>query len=411
VQNAEPQPRSAALIEGSGHLLQLLRHRGAQTITELAAEMDVSRSTVIQRLDFLGEAHIVESSVAAALGRGRPAAVYQFNPRAGLVLAVQVGLTGCRVAVTDLLGDVLSNELVSVDFARGAAVLLDTLTDTFDAMVTALDRPNSEVVGIGVGIPSVVELQNYARNLGTDVQSWDRNLFRTVLRARYDAPVFLDLDVNLLARAEWRMSWSSVEVCVCVKLGTLIDAAIVVHGNPVRGASGLAGELGHIKVSGTNTACSCGGFGCLDTVASGDALVQELKASGMDVSHVSEVVALANNGDPRAIRSVREAGRRIGEALSSVVNLLNPSVIIAWGYLTDADTSLFAGIREGLYQKALPGSSEDVQLVKTKLGALAGVRGAALLVLDEVLDADALDRMLLTQSWSQASPNPVGTFA
>jgi glucokinase len=400
--------RFAPLIAGCGHLLRLLRTQGPRTISELAALVEVSRSTIIQRLEFLLDAKLVIGNVAPANGRGRPAEVFHFNPAAGLVLAVQVGLSGCRVAVTDLKGGVLADDFVLVDFARGPTVLLESLIKSFDAMVASLPIGRHEIVGVGVGMPSAVELQNYARSLGLGALGWDRDRFRIVLRDHYSAPVFLDLDVNLLARAEWGASWSSVEVCVCVKLGTLIHAAILVNGEPVRGAGGLAGELGHIKVSGASTVCSCGGIGCLNSVASGDALVRELRASGVDVTHVSEVVTLANRGDPVAVQAVREAGRRIGEALSSVVNLLNPSVIVAWGYLVDQETSLFAGIREGLYQNALPGSGNDVRLVTAALGVLAGAKGAARLVLHEVLGDEAVDRMLLTKSWLAAAPAPDG---
>ena len=210
--------------------------------------------------------------------------------------------------------------------------------------------------------------------------------------------------MNLLALAERRKSWPDDEVFVCVKIGTLISAAVVVHGRPVHGVDQLAGELGHMKVSGSAAPCSCGSLGCLDAVASGNALVQQLSALGLEVSHVTDVVDLVEHSQPDAVRAVRAAGRHIGEALASVVNLLNPGVITAWGYLTEAETTLFAGIREGLYQAALPRSSENLRLVRTSLGDLAGVRGAALMVIDEVLEPAAVDRAVAGGSWASAWP-------
>ena len=395
--------RSSALVEGSGRLLNLLRLEGAHTISTLAAEMGVSRSTVIQRLEVLAETGLVQSEVVSDGARGRPASIARFNPRAGVALATQIGLSGCRLALSDLAGELVAEDFIAVDFATGPAALLRDLTRRFDEMLGSLEDILPTVVGVGVGMPSAVELQGYARSLGISGLDWDRESFRNQLGSYFKAPVFLDLDVNLLAMAEWRKSWPDVEVCVCVKLGTLIDAAIVINGIPVRGATGLAGELGHIKVNGSTALCSCGSQGCLDAVASGDALVRQFRADGVAVSHISDIVHLALAGDPDAVTAVRQAGRRIGEALSSVVNLLNPGVITTWGYLSDADSLLFAGIREGLYQTALPGSSESLRLVKTSLGDVAGVRGAAMLVLDRVLSEAAIDRMLVEQSWLSAS--------
>jgi predicted NBD/HSP70 family sugar kinase len=393
---------SHGVVEGSGLLLQLVRGGQASTISELAAAMGVSRSTAIQRLDFLVAHGLVESQPAASGSRGRPAALARFQPTAGIVLAAQIGISGCRLAATDLAGAVLAESYLDVDLATGPQVLLAHLEDEFDRMLAELGRAESHVVGVGIGIPNDVELANYARGLGLSGSGWDREYFKRNLWDHFDAPVFVDLDVNLIALAEWRKSWPDVEVFVCVKLGTLLNAAIVVNGLPVRGVSGLAGELGHIKVNGSTATCSCGSVGCLDAVASGSALVRQLADEGLDVRHVSDVVRLAQQLDPRAVRAVRDAGRRIGEALASVVNLLNPAVIATWGYLTEAETPLFAGMREGLYQMALPGSSEQLTLTRASLGDLAGARGAAMRVLDEVLDPTAIDGMLVAGSWGGA---------
>jgi predicted NBD/HSP70 family sugar kinase len=394
--------RSPALVEGSGQLLEIVRSGRAGTISGLAEAMGVARSTVIQRLGFLTDSGLVESEQAVKGMRGRPASINRFNPGSGVVLATQIGMSGCRLVLTDLSGTVLAHRLVRVDMATGQAAVLADLEASFDDMLIETGRTEAELAGIGVGIPSTIELLNYARALGVDGARWNRDFFATALWERYDAPVFIDLDVNLLGVAEWRGSWPDAEVFVCVKLGTLIDASIVVNGVPVRGAAGLAGELGHVKVRDSTAPCTCGGVGCLDAVASGSALVKQLAAAGFDVQHTSDVMRLAVAGEPTAVLAVREAGRRIGEALSAVVNLLNPTAVSTWGYLTEAETPLFAGIREGLYQSALPGASERLSLTKASLGDLAGARGAAMLVIDKVLEPTAIDRMLLVQSWSGA---------
>lgn len=394
---------SPALVDGSGQVLQLVRQGRANTVSEMAAAMGVARSTILQRLGFLRDLGLVHSEAQATGSRGRPAAIARFNARAGVVLAAHLGMTGVRAAVTDLSGNVLADDLLTIEMAKGPTVLYRKIERSFVTMLAHAGVEASRVVGVGIGIPSDFELKSYARSLGLHAVDWDREYFQRRLWQKYQVPVLLDLDVNLLALAEFRTSWPDAEVLVCVKLGTLIDAAVVVNGIPVRGANHLAGELGHLKITGSDEACSCGSHGCLDAVASGSALVRRLATAGHDVDHVSQVVRLANDGDPDAVQVIREAGRRIGEALSSVVNLLNPAVISAWGYLTEAET-LMAGIRESLYQSALPGSSEQLQLVSTALGHLAGVRGAAMLVIDEVLAPRSVDRTILSGTWSVPDP-------
>jgi predicted NBD/HSP70 family sugar kinase len=395
---------SPAAAEGTGQLLQLLRNGSGSTIAELAAAMGWSRSTVNQRLDYLLEHGLVTSEQGGNPTRGRPALVCRFAPEAGVVLAAQVGMTGSRLAVTDLAGEILEERFITMDVPAGPAQMLSDVQAALDDLLHASGAAGQDVAGIGIGLPSSVELGTYSRSLGLPGVAWDRGYFAQALRRRYTAPVFLDLDVNLLALAERRKGWPDSEVFVCVKLGTLINAAIVVNGRPVHGLDSLAGELGHLKVSGSTVPCSCGSTGCLDAVASGNALVKQLTGAGFEVRHVSDVVALADQGQPEAVLAVRRAGRQIGEVLASVVNLLNPGVIITWGYLTEAEAPLFAGLREGLYQTALPGSSERVDLRRTGLGDLAGVRGAALMVIDEVLAPPAVDRLVTTHSWAGAWP-------
>lgn len=389
-------------VEGAGHLLQYLRSVGESTISEIATALGVSRSTVMLRLDALTERGLVETLPAANGARGRPAAVIRFNPSSAILLAAQVGVTGCRLAATDLGGEIIGAGFIDVDLARGPEGLIDDISDEFDRIRAEIPAARHGVAGIGLGMPSATELLGYSRSLGLESADWDRERFRDHVSKRFSVPVIADLDVNMLALAERRTTWPDVEVFVCVKLGTVIDAAIVVNDVPVRGAREGAGGLGHLKVAGSTEPCVCGGIGCLDAVASGSALVKQMARSGFDIHHVSEVISLVGEGHPEALFAVRTAGKRIGEALSTIVNLLNPAVISTWGYLTSAESVLFAGIREGLYQAALPRSSEQLHLVITALGEQAGVHGAAIRVIDAILDPAAVDRMLQTGSWSSA---------
>ena len=395
--HAVPAP---AVVEGSGRILQHIRDGRAQTTSDLAALMGMARSTVVQRLELLSAQQLIRSEMINRGGRGRPAAAAVFNPAAAHILAAHVGLTGCRIAVTDLAGVVLAHRFVEVDLAGGPDGLLADLEQTFDQLVTDAGLDRDRLAGIGVAVPRSIELFGYLRSLGLDSADWGRQHFHEVLQRRYSVPVYLDTDVNLLGLAERARSWPEAEVVFCAKLGTIIDASVVVNGVPLRGVSQMAGELAHVKVSGSTALCTCGSVGCLDAVASGAALVRQLRESGADVQHVSDVVRMANEGSPEAVRAVRDAGRSIGEALSAVVNLLNPDAITVWGYLAEAETVLFSGIRESLYKAALPESSKPLTLVAAALGELAGVLGAASLVATEVLRPSYLDRALASGNWT-----------
>lgn len=400
--SAGVMPLTAARVDGAGQLLQLIRRGEANTVSELAAALGVARSTTLQRLELLSAGGLVQIDGAAPSspgGRGRPASVIRFRPDAGVVLSAHVGLTGFRSGISDLSGRLLADRYDSHELGQGPEALLRAVKRTFGLLLRRARAGTDRVVGVGIGVPSGVELRGLAQARGVDVSGWDARHFVDQLGRRYPVPVFVDLDVNCLALAEHRTSWPEAEVVVCVKLGTVIDAGIVVRGAPVRGANGQAGELGHVKISGSDAPCTCGNRGCLTAVAGGAALVRQLSELGHPVSHVTEVVELCNAGVPEAVTVVREAGRRIGEALAGVVNLLNPAAVSAWGYLTESE-AVFAGIRESLYGAALPASGEGLALSGSSLGLLAGVSGAAMRVIDEVLAPDAVDAALHSGGWS-----------
>jgi predicted NBD/HSP70 family sugar kinase len=398
-----PRPGGVPVVEGSGDVVALLC-RGPATITEIATELGLARSTVVHRLELLRDLGLVSHAEGDHPGtRGRPATVTRFNPGAAAVLLAHVGLTGSRIAIADLAGDILQQRFVATPVSDGRDALIKIIVKNFRTITARSGATEDEIAGIGIGLPTTTDLRTSVHTVD-EAAGWERDAFREQIQARFRAPVFLDLDVNLLAQAEYRKARRDDEVFLCVKLGTLIDAAILINGEPVHGATGRAGELGHVKVSGSTAPCRCGSTGCLDASASGSALVRRLAGQGFEVDHISQVVRLADAGVTEAVQALRDAGREIGAVLASVVNLLNPGMIIAWGYLTEAETIVFAGIREGLYQAALPESSSNLQVVRTALGDLAGVDGAAMMVLEQVLAPAALDRVVASGSWARSEP-------
>ena len=397
-------PSTGEVVDGAGRILQLIRGGGPQTVSGLASTMGMARSTVNQRLRLLADLGLVATQTPSSGSRGRPATAWGFDQTSAYVLAVHLGFSGYRAAITDLAGTVLARHFIEVDLPAGPDRLLDQVESSLDQLRTEAAVDSTSLAGIGVAAPRPVELHSYLRSLGINRVAWDRDHFHQVLTARHQVPVRLDTDVNLLAIAERRKSWPDAEVFVCTKLGTMIDAAVLVNGTPVHGASDMAGQLAHVKVSGSSALCTCGSTGCLDATASGAALVRQLQERGHQVEHVSDIVALATTGDADAVHAVRGAGRQIGEALATVTNLLNPDAIAVWGYLADAETILFSGIREGLYKGALPAAGDGLSLTTAALGDLAGVLGAAHLVIADLLEPENVDRTIVEGHWTIASP-------
>ncbi|NDZ99701.1 ROK family protein, partial [Streptomyces sp. SID10116] len=146
-----------------------------------------------------------------------------------------------------------------------------------------------------------------------------------------------------------------------------------------------AGDISHVRVDAAgDRPCSCGNIGCLETVASGAALIRELARQGVEVSDTGDLLRLVADGDPQATTLVRTAGRHIGTVLSVVVNFFNPQAVALGGVLATAEP-LVAAVRGVLYERCLPLATADLEITTTVTGVDAGLLGAGLTALSKHL--------------------------
>jgi len=147
-------------------------------------------------------------------------------------------------------------------------------------------------------------------------------------------------------------------------------------------------------VPGNDALCRCGNRGCLEAVAGGGAMAAALRAQGIDAANSRDVVRHVREGSPAAMRLVRQAGRELGEVLAASVNFFNPGVIVVGGDIAHADEHLLAGVREVVYQRAVPLGTRSLRIVRSTLDDRAGVIGAAVMVIEHVFAPDVVDRMV-----------------
>ncbi len=354
--------------------------------------MSVARSTVSERIALLLRNDLLVPAGEVALGRGRPSVRYAFNAQAGLVLTVQLGMSGSRVALTDLSAHVLASRTVDADLTLGPEAVFDTVIETLEDHLRGIGADRTHLRGVGLGVPSSTELAAIHASDEEQLRPWANFDVVRHVQELLAVPVYVDQDVNLLALAEHRSSWPSAKVFACVKVGTSIGCGIVIDGQVFRGGNGLAGQIAHTPVAGSTAQCDCGNVGCLNATASGAALVAKLR-SATDFSGTStrELSQRARAGDVTAIQAIRQAGRDVGEVLAGVVNVLNPEALAVWGYLDDAGDYLVAGIRESIYASALSAAGEALTITHATLGSDAGIRGAATAVIEKFLEPAALD--------------------
>jgi len=382
---------------GAGELLQILRDGGARTKAELAAYTGLARSTVAGRIDVLLAAGLASPAGEAASTGGRPPARVAFNPRAGIVLAIDLGATHATIAIVDLAHQILDSHATPLDITAGPETVLNLVLAEGATLMARGKHDVSTLLGVGIGVPGPVEYSTGRPTNPPIMPGWDRFDVPGYVQRALPVPVFVDNDVNVLALGEHALSWPDVDDLIFVKVSTGIGAGIISGGALQRGAQGSAGDMGHVQVPYSHDSPRTpGDERDLKAVASGSALAASLTAAGLAASGSQDVVDLVRGGNPAAIAATRQAGREVGEVLATVVNMLNPSMIVLGGSISRAGEHLLAGVREVVYRRSIPLATQHLAIVQSMAGTTAGVLGAALMVTQRVLDPSNIDALAAT---------------
>jgi len=386
-------------------VLRLIWNKHRISRAEIAREAGLSRSTVSE---VIGE--ILPMGLVAEIGEGpsrggRRPIVLEFQDDVCVILGVEMGGAHVAVALTDLRGRVLAWETrehpVRSDPAGTRRVIAE-LCEACLAVPEAEDRP---LVGIGVAVPSPVDPADPDRLSPVVLPAWHEKLGLDPLSERYGVPLLVDNDANLGALAEsWWGLGRETDNLAYIKVATGVGSGHVIDGEIYRGATGVAGEIGHMAIDPKGGPCICGLNGCLVTLVGGRAL--EARASELLAHHPDSVLAgrdmkvqgikvhdiekAALEGDHLALLVVREAAAHLGTAIAGLLNLMNPAVVVLGGDLATLGDTLLNPLRERVRTRTLISSVSAAEILVSELGPRSVAVGAATLVLKSALDDSRL---------------------
>jgi glucokinase-like ROK family protein len=414
---ADSRPAAALAEESLDALVVVLdeiRLGRSRSRSELIARTGLGRAVVTQRVAELIERGLVLEAGPGMSSGGRPPRQLAFPAASGHLLVADLGATSIDVAVTSLDGSILAHRDEPADIAAGPEACLSRVDELWAELLRSARGLPGRLWGIGVGVPGPVEFRTGRPISPPIMPGWDAYPVRERFSARYDAPVWVDNDVNLLAMGEWR---SGIAVghdnVVVVKIGTGIGAGIISDGRLHRGAQGSAGDVGHIQISDDQAIiCRCGNVGCLEALAGGAALARDgeaiaragesarLRAALDQHGRVTaaDIARAASFGDPVAVGLLLNAGRRVGRMLASVVNFFNPSLIVIGGGVAQSGDQLLAAVRETVYRRSLALATRELLIQRSSLGGLAGVIGASAMVVDQLFARDNIGSWLAAGS-------------
>jgi len=381
-------------------ILRLIWEEQRISRAEIARQASLSRSTVSE---IIGE--ILPTGLVAEMGEGpsrggRRPIVLEFQDEACVILGVEMSATHVVVVLTDLRGRVLTWESrehpVRTD-PQGTRDLVAELCRSCLGAPSGRDRP---LVGIGVAVPSPVDPAQPDRLSSVVLPEWEERLGLDALAEQYGVPLMVDNDANLGALAEywWGLGQDTDDIAY-IKVATGIGSGHVIGGEIYRGATGVAGEIGHMAIDPQGEPCICGLRGCLVTLIGGPALVARTARLGTDFpdsvlagkeNTIREIEDAALAGDPLALQVTREAAIHLGTAIAGVMNLLNPSLVILGGDMARLGDLLLDPLRETVKSRTLVSSVAAAEIHVSELGPRVVAVGAATLVLKAALEDSRL---------------------
>lgn len=371
-----------------GTLLGHLHLSGPLSRAELTARMGLNRSTIaalVAELGTLGAVH-EERPAGTQSGAGRPSLVVR--PNVGVqVIAADIGVDRIDVALVGLGGQVAARRHRGrVEDSTSPASVVDQLLHLVEDVRADPAAKVGRVVGVGVSVPGVIRQTDgcvrFAPNLG-----WVDEPFGELLTRGVDLPVHIGNDADLGVLAEHLRGVARGYDDVVFIAGEVgVGGGLIVGGHPLLGAGGYAGELGHMTVRPQGRACRCGARGCWETEIGSSAIGRAL---GLSDAGTADVLAVLRDPQAPVVGALDDVAHFLGLGLASIVNLVNPRLVIIGGLLREIFPLAGDVVRASLDAAALAAPAEQVLLRVPELGGDAVLIGAAELAWQSLLDDPA----------------------
>ena len=368
-------------------VIGVLRMAGRTSQAEVARATGLSRTTVsslvaeLKESGLVFEVDMVEGRAPDQRG-GRPGVLLVLQDSSKAVVGIDFGHSHVQVAVADLAHKVLAERIEKLDVDHQAAEALDAAARMVEEVLAEANLRRAAVVCAGIGIPGPVDRARGTVGSATILPGWLGLRIAGEMERRLGLPVEIENDANCGALAE--LTWGAGRDCsnfAYIKAATGIGAGLIVDGRLLRGASGTAGEIGHTTLDESGALCYCGNRGCLETVASGPAILELVGQGHPGALTLDQVIELAAQGDVRCHRAISDAGREIGVAVAGLCNLINPERVIVGGLLSRAGDILLQPLRDSIRRHAVKAAAEKVDVVPAVFVERAELLGSLALAL------------------------------
>jgi len=385
--------------------LKIVKHlyiKGAKTNADICSRFNISSPTSIAMLNELIAEGLVEKQGRGKSIGGRKPELYGLCDRSLFVLSIQIEKFKTRMAIFDNNNHVIIGvQTFAIELTKDLGAL-EQVYEHASELIQRSGIDAKKLIGVGISMPGLVsskEGNNHTYLLATD----EPNSLQQQLEQRFGKPVFIQNDAKSATLAEYRFGLAHGQRDVLVlSMDWGIGMGVILDGKLRSGASGFAGEFGHIPLVEGGALCHCGKRGCLETVASGSAIVRKAKAgikagqntllsklsdSEIEQLEPEQVIGAANDGDQFAISILAEVGTNLGKGIAILIQLFNPELIIVGGEIAQAKQFLMPSIQQAINTYCMSQLREKTSIVISELGNNAVILGSVATVMENIFES------------------------
>jgi predicted NBD/HSP70 family sugar kinase len=369
---------------------------GNATIAELCKETNLSVPKVTTLIaELIADGLVKDFGKVGSTGGRRPN-IYGLVPDSGFFLGVDVKHNHINIGLIDLQKKLIKISKNAPYKLNNTEESLKELCRLILAFIKETAVAKDKILGVGLNLSGRI---NYATGYSYSFFHFNEDPLSKVLERELGLKTYLENDSRAMAYGEFNCGVVKEEKNVLfLNLDYGLGMGVMINNELYYGKSGFAGELGHIPLFNNEIICQCGKKGCLETEASGRALISMFrerleagsssalnKKAGDDIQ-MEDIIKAANNDDVLSIELLAKIGEKLGRGIALLINIFNPELVILGGALAETGEYLHLPIKSAVNKFSLSLVNSDTQLKVSKLGEEAGVMGACLLVRKRLLE-------------------------
>ncbi|MBD2762076.1 ROK family transcriptional regulator [Kocuria sp. cx-116] len=379
---AAPGSQTSLRVANQRRVIQVMRTLGTTTQATIARETALAPSTVSSIVHEMVTAGVLAMDSSHGGRRGQ---LVRFSDNAGFVVGLDVGHRHLTVAVADLNHNVRARQRFDLPHGHAMAEVLDTADSTLTSMVRKLKLSRAKLLAAGLTLPAPVDLEGRVVSAGAILPAWADTDVRAAASTRLGLPVTVENDANAGAVGEFAQGRGrGVRNMAYIKVSHGVGAGLILNGRLFRGATGSAGELGHMTLDEQGDVCRCGNRGCLETFISSEAVLGLMATTRGPDFTVSDLVDTALAGDIGCARVIGDTGRTLGTTVANLCNIINPELVIVGGELARAGDLLLGPLREVVSRYGVQGCTRELTISAAELGPEAHLTGALIMALENI---------------------------